>query len=316
MNSGKRNVHFGVSVPQIKRSWEETAAAALEFERLGFDSLWVNDHLYGPQSPNIPILEAWTTCAALAAITESCEIGTLVTPAGMRNPAHLGKIIATIDNISRGRIIPGLGAGWMEREFTDFGMEFPNIKNRLNQLEETIQLFLEMWDPEKEEVSFTGSFVKASHLVTQPKPMRTPPLLVGGAGEKRTIPLAAKYASIYNNVAGQQELLPRKIDVLKNACAAIGRDPNSITVSQQCLVTIAETETLAEPMIDRAAKIFGGHLGDPKGALALSGSPERIQKQIQKHLDLGCTMFVIEFFGRDTREPAKLFAETVIPSFR
>ena len=316
MNKRAERIHFGVSVPQIKRSWDETATAALTFEDLGYDSLWVNDHLYGPQSPDIPILEAWSTCAGLAAVTKTCEIGTLVTPAGMRNPAHLGKVIATIDNIANGRIIPGLGAGWMEREFIDFGMPFPSIKNRLTQLEETVQLLLKMWDPEIDEVTLDGSFVKTNRLVTQPKPGRKPPLLIGGAGEKRTIPIAAQYADIYNNVAGQQEFLPRKIDVLHNACASIGRDPNSITISQQCLVTIAENEDLAEPMIDRASKIFGGHLGDPKGPLALSGSPEKIISQIQKHIDLGCTMFVIEFFGRDTQEPAKLFAETVMPSFR
>src|SRR3990172_9706494 len=112
--------HFGVPVPETRRTWEESREAARSFEALGFDSIWVNDHLYGPQSPSIAILEAWSMVAALAAITERVEIGTLVTPAGMRNPAQLGKLIATVDNIAGGRIIAGLGAGWMEREFTHF----------------------------------------------------------------------------------------------------------------------------------------------------------------------------------------------------
>ena len=105
--------HFGANVPQIKRTWEEASSAALEFESLGFDSIWVNDHLYGPQSPQIPILEAWTTVAALAAVTDRVEIGTLVTPAGMRNPAHLGKMIATADEIAGGASFPASAAdGW------------------------------------------------------------------------------------------------------------------------------------------------------------------------------------------------------------
>ena len=116
--------HFGVMVPQIKRTWEQSEAAAVEFEQLGFDSLWVNDHLYGPQSPQIPMLEAWSLIAALAAKTDRVELGTLVTPAGMRNPQHLGKTIATVDHISGGRVIAGLGSGWMETEYTDFGMPF------------------------------------------------------------------------------------------------------------------------------------------------------------------------------------------------
>ncbi|MEX2373841.1 MAG: LLM class flavin-dependent oxidoreductase, partial [Dehalococcoidia bacterium] len=94
--------HFGVMVPQIKRTWEESRSAALEFEGMGYDSLWVNDHLYGPTSPQIPMLEAWALVAALAATTQRVDIGTLVTPVGMRNAAHLGKTIATLDHISGG----------------------------------------------------------------------------------------------------------------------------------------------------------------------------------------------------------------------
>ncbi|HCU99830.1 MAG TPA: LLM class flavin-dependent oxidoreductase, partial [Dehalococcoidia bacterium] len=144
MMQGTHKVHFGVNVPQIKRTWGEASAAALEFESLGFDSIWVNDHLYGPQSPQTPILEAWTAIAALGAITKRVEIGTLVTPAGMRNPAHLGKMIATADEIAGGRIIPGLGGGWMEREFTDFGVPFLSTRERLRQLEETVVLLKRM----------------------------------------------------------------------------------------------------------------------------------------------------------------------------
>ena len=132
--------HFGVTVPQIKRPWVAAARAAREFEAQGFDSLWVCDHLYGPQSPQLPILEAWTMVSALAAITERVEIGTLVTPAGMRNPAHLGKTIASVDNIAGGRVIAGLGGGWMPREFTDFKVPFLDTKERLKQLEETVVL--------------------------------------------------------------------------------------------------------------------------------------------------------------------------------
>src|SRR5258707_765689 len=138
-------IHFGVTIPQIKRSWAEARAAAGEFEAMGFDSLWVCDHLYGPQAPSIPILEAWALLAGIAAVTERVELGTLVTPAGMRNPAHLGKVIATVDNIAEGRVIAGLGGGWMEREFVDFDVPFLSIGKRLVQLEETVQLPPRLW---------------------------------------------------------------------------------------------------------------------------------------------------------------------------
>lgn len=309
-------IHFGVTIPQIKRTWEESKRAALAFESMGYDSLWVNDHLYGPTSPAIPILEAWSTISALAAVTERVELGTLVTPVGMRNVAHLGKIVATADHIAGGRVIPGLGAGWMRREYTDFDVPFPDTKDRLGQLREATELLTQMWDPETDEVTYEGKYFRAENVVTQPKPGRKPPLLIGGSGEKVTMKLAAQHADIWNNLAGSQDNLAHKVEVLHKHCADVGRDPAEITISQQCLVTIAEDEASVGPMIETAQKIFGGHMGTPAGELALSGTPDTIKERIQKHADLGCTMFVMEFFGRDTVEPAQLFAEQVMPAFR
>jgi alkanesulfonate monooxygenase SsuD/methylene tetrahydromethanopterin reductase-like flavin-dependent oxidoreductase (luciferase family) len=306
--------HFGVTIPQIKRPWAAAADSARGFERMGFDSIWVCDHLYGPQSPQLPILEAWSMVSALAAITERVEIGTLVTPAGMRNAAHLGKVIATADNIAGGRVIAGLGAGWMPREFTDFGVPFLSTGGRLGQLSETVELLRRMWS-EEEEVTYAGEYVAATNVVCQPKPPRRVPILIGGGGEKVTLKLAAKEADIWNNLAGQQPQLAHKIDVLKRHCDEVGRDPSTITASQQCLVTIARDEASAGPMADRAAQIFGGHMGDPKGPMAITGTPQQCVEAIQKHVDLGCPMFVMEFFGRDTQEPAQLFAEEVMPHF-
>ena len=307
--------HFGVTLPQIKRPWIAAAQAAQGFEALGYDSLWVCDHLYGPQSPQLPILEAWTMVAAVAAITKRVEIGTLVTPAGMRNPAQLGKVIASVDNIAGGRVIAGLGGGWMPREFTDFGVPFLGTGQRLAQLAETVELLKRMWGDE-DEVSYTGTHVQAERVVCQPKPPRKVPVLIGGGGEKVTLKIVAEHADIWNNLAGSQPDLARKLDVLAKHCEVARRDPKDIVASQQCLVTIAADAESAGPMADRAQRIFGGHMGDPKGPLAITGTPERCCEQIQKHIDLGCTMFIMEFFGKDTMEPAQLFAEEVLPNFR
>lgn len=307
-------IHFGVTLPQIKRPWVAAAEAARRFEAMGYDSLWVCDHLYGPQSPQLPILEAWSMVSAVAAITERVEIGTLVTPAGMRNAAQLGKVIATADNIAGGRIIAGLGAGWMPREFTDFNMPFLSTGQRLLQLAETVELLKRMWGDE-EEVTYHGKFVTADNVVCQPKPPRRVPILIGGAGEKVTLKLVAKEADIWNNLAGQQPVLAHKVDVLKRHCDDVGRDFEEITVSQQCLVTIAKDEASAGPMADQAQRIFGGHMGDPKGPIAITGTAEQCCEAIQKHIDLGCTMFLMEFFGKDTLAPAQLFAEEVVPQF-
>ena len=308
--------HFGVTIPQIKRPWVAAADAARSFEAMGYDSIWVCDHLYGPQSPQLPILEAWSMVSGLAAITERLEIGTLVTPAGMRNPAQLGKVVATADNIAGGRVIAGLGGGWMSREFTDFGMPFLPTGERLGQLEETVQLLRRMWDGEEAEVTFAGRFVQAQNVVCQPKPPRRVPILIGGAGEKVTLRIAAQHGDIWNNLAGHQGGLGRKVEVLKRHCDAVGRDFDDITVSQQCLVTIAPDAASAGPMADRAEQIFGGHMGDPKGPLAITGTPSQCIDAIGKHIELGCDAFVMEFFGRETITPAQLFAEEVAPHFR
>ena len=254
--------------------------------------------------------------SALAAITRRVEIGTLVTPAGMRNAAQLGKVIATADNIAGGRVIAGFGGGWMAREFTDFGVPFHGTGERLAQLRETVALLRRMWSEDEEEVSFQGRFVSASNVVCQPKPLRRVPILIGGAGEKVTLRLAAEQADHWNNLAGHQPNLARKVEVLKRHCDDVGRDFSEIVVSQQCLVTIAEDEAAAGPMADRAQKIFGGHMGDPKGPFAITGTPAQCVDAIGKHIDLGCTAFVMEFFGRDTMAPAQLFAEEVVPHFR
>ena len=122
-----RPMHFGLTLPQIKRSWAEARDTAVEFDRLGFDSVWVCDHLYGIPMPNLPIFEAWSELAAVAALTDRVELGTLVTPVFFRNPAVLAKQVATIDHVSNGRTVVGLGSGWFATEFESYGLPFPPV---------------------------------------------------------------------------------------------------------------------------------------------------------------------------------------------
>jgi len=140
--------------------------------------------------------------------------------------------------------------------------------------------------------------------------------LIGGSGERRTIPLAARHADIWNNPAISQHDLSDKIDVLRVEADKADRDPSTLRISQQCLVVIGPDSASAATQIDTAARVFGGHLGDPRGELAIAGDPDRVVEQIRRHADLGCTMLIVEFFGRDIREPARLFADTVLPQLR
>ncbi len=309
-----RSVRFGATLPQIKRSWDETRAAAVEFDALGYDSLWVCDHLVGIPLPKLPILEAWSLLAAVAAVTKQARLGTLVTPPFFRNPAVLAKQIATLDAISGGRVIAGLGAGWFEAEFRGYGCEFPGLRDRLRALEESIEIMKRLWT--QEEATFEGKSFHVEGAVCEPKPARRPPILIGGGGERVLMGIAARHADIWNNMAVFQARLAEKVEALRRRCDEVGRDFSTLEISQQCVVVIAEDADAARGQLEKAKKLYGGHMGSALEEHGIWGSPEGVIERIERHVRLGCTLFAIEFFGRDTREPARLFAEKVVPAFR
>jgi F420-dependent oxidoreductase-like protein len=312
-SSQTRAVRFGVTLPQLKRSWEDARAAAQEFEQLGYDSVWVNDHLYGVPMPSVPIMEAWTLLTAIGAVTSRVELGTLVSPPGFRNPALHGKMAATLDYITGGRVIVGLGIGWFEAEFRGYGYDFPPVGHRLAQLEEAVQLMRRMWtEPES---TFEGKHFHTENILCEPRPVRQPPILIGGGGERVLLRIAAQHADIWNNLAVHQGELARKVGRLHEHCAAVGRDPATLDVSQQTVVVLGETEADARAKLEKAARIYGGHLGNIERH-GIWGDPARVIDCIEQQAREGCRLFIMEFFGRDPREPARLFADQVLPAFR
>ena len=309
-----RPVRFGVTLPQLKRSWDEARTAALEFDALGFDSVWVCDHLYGVPTPAVPIFEAWSELAAVAAVTERVELGTLVTPPYFRNPALLAKQIATIDQISNGRTIAGLGAGWFGAEFEGYGCDFPPLGERMRALEEMAKILKLMWSEER--ASFEGRTATIHEVICEPKPVRRPPILIGGGGERVLMGIVARHADIWNNMGVFQAQLAAKLDALHRRCDAEGRDFETLEVSQQCVVVLSEDDAAARTALEKAKKIYGGHMGGALEEHGIWGPPERVIDGIERHRKLGCTHFIMEFFGRDTRIPARLFADKVMPAFQ
>ena len=309
-----RASRFGVTLPQIKRSWDEARSAALEFDSLGYDSVWVCDHVYGVPAPELPIFEAWTELAAVAALTKRVELGTLVTPPFFRNPAILAKQVATLDHVSNGRAIVGLGAGWFKPEFEATGSAFPPLGERMRALEETCQILKALFTEER--ATFEGQHFQVRDAICEPKPVRVPPILIGGAGERVLMGIVARHADIWNNLAVFQPLLPAKVEALRRRCDEERRDFSTLEVSQQCVVVIAEDEPAAREALAKAKKIYGGHMGAALEEHGIWGTPERVIEAIERHRSMGCTSFAIEFFGRDTRIPARLFAEKVLPAFR
>ncbi len=313
MASTRSSVTFGVTLPQIKRGWEEARATATELEQLGYDSLWVNDHLYGVPLPTVPILESWTLLSAIGAVTSRVQLGTLVSPPGFRNPALHAKMAATLDAITGGRVIVGLGAGWFEMEFRGYGYPFPPVRVRLEQLREAAQVMKQVWTTPGS--TFEGKHFHTDAIICEPRPARIPPILIGGGGERVLLRIAAQCADIWNNLAVHQGEFGHKVACLRQHCRAIGRDPEDLVMSQQTVVVIGVDETDARAKLEKASRVYGGHLGDIERH-GIWGAPAQVVDRIQRQVDAGCRMFVIEFFGKDTREPARLFAETVLPAFR
>jgi len=310
-----RPVRFGVTLPQIKRTWQEARDAAIEFDRLGFDHLWVCDHVYGVPIPTLPILEAWTQLAAVAAVTERAGLGTLVTPPFFRNPALLAKQVATIDQIAGpGRAIVGLGAGWFEAEFKDTGCAFPPLRERLRALEETVLILKKLWT--KEKASFEGKHFSVRDAVCEPKPSVRPQILVGGGGEKVLMGIAARHADIWNNMGVFQGQLGAKIEALQRRCNDVGRDFDSIvrTHGPDCRIFDSEADLAAW-----LASPTGGHLRklvptDEYARDNFVGTVDQVTEKVQAFVDAGCREFVLWFRDYPSTASLEAFATRVMPA--
>ncbi len=236
--------------------FETIADIAVTAEDHGFDSVWVMDHLYqiemvGPKED--PMLEAYTLLAGLAARTKTARLGTMVTGVTYRNPALLAKIVTTLDVISSGRAILGLGAAWNDDEHAGYGYDFPPAGERLNRLEEALQICRAMFT--EATPSFEGRHYRIQSVLNNPKPVRgRVPVLIGGGGEKRTLRLVAQYGDACN-LFGDPDAVRHKLDVLERHCADVGRDPAEIT--KTVLLTVEDPSAAAKVPGYRAVGVDG-----------------------------------------------------------
>jgi F420-dependent oxidoreductase-like protein len=240
------------SISVTSYSWEDgpqqTARHLRELATLadeaGLDTLWVPDHLLQMDpsaSPDEPMLEAYTTLGYLAAATTRVQLGTLVTWATIRPPALVVKLVTTLDVLSGGRAWLGVGIGYREDEATMTGLPFPPTAERYEQLEELLQLADRMWGGDRR--PFEGPHHHLREPIGEPRPLRRPPVLIGGTGEQRTLPLVARYADACNlfDVPDGGATVARKLEVLTDSCARIGRDPDEIEVTLASRVAPGET---------------------------------------------------------------------------
>jgi len=269
-------------------AFERLAELVVAGEAAGFDSFFAGDHLMSDKAaPGGYWLELYSTLCALAARTTRIHLGGLVGAVLFRNPALLAKTVTTLDVISNGRAIFGIGSGSHPAEHYAYGYDYPPSADRLDLLEETIQLVAAMFTGGP--TTFAGKWIRAEHAVNLPQPVTPggPPIMIGGTGRQRTLRLVAKYGHIAN-FTGSPDLVPELNAVLDDHCAELGRDPSRITRTMFTPVILAKTRHEAEAVMTPWQRDHQDLLG------AIIGGPDDIAEQVRKLLAAGIDGVIVQ----------------------
>ena len=319
-------VDFGVFVPQGWRmdlveiedpveQYEAMTRVARIAEGTGaYDSVWLYDHFHTvPEPTQNTVFECWTATAGLSRDTQSVKIGQMVTCNGYRNPALLAKMASTVDVMSRGRLLFGLGAGWYEHEWRAYGYGFPETRERMRAFREACEIIHRMWT--EDEVVFDGEYYKLDKPINEPKGVRVPhpSFWIGGGGEKVTLRLVARYGDACNLGGGDAETIKHKLSVLKGHCDDVGRPYEEITRSTSVNVYLLEEgdDPASATELARGAMAY-----DEYSKQFMVGTTDEIVERLGPMVDAGIDYFIV-YMPRVAYEPAMVerFAKEVIPSF-
>lgn len=332
MRFGLSLPHYGFSLPGNEPiTFAAMAEWAGRAERLGFDSLWISDHFfysfarYGADPAPIAAVEPLTGIAGLATLTERIRLGTLVLGAPFRHPSILAKMAATIDRIAGGRLDLGVGAGWLEQEFTAFGYPFGSAGDRFDALEETLQVLHALWPGEPATFHGRAVTLREARLLPQAVGSRIP-VWVGGKGGPRLLRLAARYADGWNAVWrwSPHEFRARAAEA-RLACEREDRDPTTFRLSVGLYSLLGESDTAFRALFHRGkASMPGDAMRDETEATwradTLSGTPDQVIERARAFEAIGVEEIVIApwVLPFSVREPeiVELFAARVLPEFR
>jgi F420-dependent oxidoreductase-like protein len=314
---------FGTFIPQGWKTelsgidgpgaqWSTVVDVAKEVERLGYDSLWVYDHLHNvPVPSNESIFECWTTLAGISLVTESVRLGQMVGCASYRNPAMLAKITSNIDVMSGGRLDWGIGAGWYNQEYAAYGYDYPSNADRIRGMKETVEITKLLWS--EASATYEGRHYRVEGAQCDPKPIQEPhpPIWIGGGGEQLTLRVVARHAD-RSNFGGKPDEFAHKCEVLKEHCSAVGRDYDEIVKTWSPDLFIRETE---EELKAADPQSQWGEPFDSWQAGNLVGTPDQICERIEQYRARGLGGLVT--WCRDLPETTsmRLFAEQVMPEF-
>jgi F420-dependent oxidoreductase-like protein len=310
-----KRIRFGVQTAPQHVTFEALRATWQLIDGSGYDTAWLFDHFYPILSdPSGPCYEGWTMLTALACETSLTQIGILVTGNTYRHPAVLAKMGATLDHTSGGRLIMGIGAGWFEMEHVAYGIHFGTTAERIHRVDEACEVIKRLWA--EKQATFDGQYYQLLEAYCEPKPLQQPrpPLMIGGSGEKLMLRVVAKHADIWNTF-GSPEVFRHKIEVLKEHCAAVGRNFDEIEVSWAGMTFITDSAEEKQEMMARAATMFGAPVEMVAPGL-LVGSPSELRDRIYEFIEAGVTHFIPILHTPTDHTTIGRFAEEVMPAFR
>lgn len=306
---------FGIQIePQFGFDYSTLKDLALECESVGFNSMWLSDHLFlDARSQERNCLDCWTTLAALAAETTSLRLGSLVSCVSYRYPSILAKMAATVDVISDGRLEFGIGAGWKELEYQAYGIPFPPVGERISRFIEAIQLIQNMWTQARP--SFNGRYYEIEEAFSAPKPIQKPypPFWIGGTGS-RVLRATALFADGLNvNGSPTTQEYQQRLDILRHHCLKVNRQPESIRLSHFIQIITASDRSSLEQLVKTEARRTGLHPEEFRTRTrAFVGTPEECAQYLQSFIDLGVSQFMLLFPYRHESESLRLVAEQVL----
>lgn len=308
-------VRFGIRVPAFplndshSRIFRNEIIDYLAASSERYSSVWVADHFvpwYDQLDPTTDTLECWTTLTYLAGRFPGFYFGSIVLSQSYRSPALLAKMAATLQLLTGGRFILGIGAGWKEDEYLAYGHDFPATATRIHQMGEAVQIIKRMWDNQR--ANFQGKYYQIEEAICEPKPDPPPPILIGGGGKKITLRYVAQYAEWWNFPGGTPDHYAELLTALRDHCTEVGRDYHSIvkTWGSEC-VSVAETH-------EEALKIaLTSPLYNPDTAIV--GTPAEVETQLRRFTEMDVEHIILRFADFPQTTAAQLFADEVIPKF-
>lgn len=271
--------------PGANQTWEDILDLAKHVEAKGWDGIWYADHFMPDETDTSePCNEMWSTLAGLAATVPRLRIGSMVSCNTYRHPAVLAKIAATVDNISGGRLVLGLGAGWQENEHHAYGLDYPTLGGRSRRMEEACQVLTALFSNRRSD--YHGRYYQLVDAPLEPKPVQDPlPLLIGGGGEKVTLRITAQYAHEWH-VWGDVATFAHKSAVLERHCENLNRDPASIARSTCALVHLSDDANEVERINC-----------EPQDYVTIAGNSQQIMDVMAGYAEAGCDEFLLPDFN-------------------